>query len=269
MELPLNRFKRGLASGDTQYGFWLGLPDNSVAEIAAGAGFDWLLIDHEHGPFELSDILSHLQAMGPYDVAPIVRPVDDNPALLKKLLDMGAQSFLVPMVENAAQAEAIVQALRYPPAGKRGLGTSMARAARWNQVTGYLDKANAEICLIVQVETAEAMAHLDAVLQVDGVDGVFIGPSDLSASMGHVGNAGHPEVVAAINDGLSRIKAAGKYAGLLCLDPELVANYRERGADFIGVGVDTLVLGEGARHLAESFKLGNRPKKPGPKSAGY
>ena len=186
MNFPENKFKRGLASGATQYGLWLGLPDNSVAEIAAGVGFDWLLIDHEHGPYELPNVLANLQAIAAYDVAPIVRPVDDNPALLKRLLDMGAQSFLIPMVETAEQAVAIVAALRYPPAGKRGLGTSMARAARWNGVPDYLARANAELCLIVQVETASALANLDAILAVDGVDGVFIGPSDLSASMGHL-----------------------------------------------------------------------------------
>lgn len=268
MDLPLNQFKRGLACGDTQYGLWLGLPDNSVAEIAAGAGFDWLLIDHEHGPFELRDILAHLQAVAPYDVAPIVRPVDDNPSLLKKLLDMGVQSFLVPMVENAAQAAEIVQSLRYPPEGRRGLGTSMARGARWNQVPGYLTKANDEICLIVQVETASAMNNLDEIIAVNGVDGVFIGPSDLSASMGHIGDAGHPDVVAAINKALVTIKAAGKHAGLLCMDPSMVENYREQGARFIGVGVDTIILTQGARRLAEQFKSGNDPGQEKP-SAGY
>ena len=238
MNFPENKFKRGLASGATQYGLWLGLPDNSVAEIAAGVGFDWLLIDHEHGPYELANVLANLQAIAAYDVAPIVRPVDDNPALLKRLLDMGAQSFLIPMVETAEQAVAIVAALRYPPAGKRGLGTSMARAARWNGVPDYLARANAELCLIVQVETASALANLDAILAVDGVDGVFIGPSDLSASMGH----------------LARIIAAGKYAGLLCLDSALVAQYRARGAHFIGVGVDAVVLANGLRQLAARYR---------------
>ena len=267
MELPRNKFKQGLASGNTQYGLWLGLPDSSVAEIAAGAGFDWLLIDHEHGPFELRDIMGHLQAIAPYPVAPIVRPVEGNPALLKKMLDMGVQSFLVPMVDDAAQAQAVVHALRYPPAGKRGLGTSMARAARWNQVPGYLQKANEEICLIVQVETAGAMANLDAILAVEGVDGVFIGPSDLSASMGHIGNAAHPEVVEAINKGLGAIAAAGKYAGMLCMDPALVEGYVAQGASFVGVGVDTVLLTQGAGKLVRQFKgSGGSEEKP---QAGY
>ena len=254
MELPTNPFKRALASGATLYGIWLGLPDSNVAEIAAGAGFDWLLIDHEHAPFELGTILDHLRAIAPYDVAPVVRPVNHDPALLKKLLEIGVQSFLVPMVDNAEQARQLVQALRYPPAGSRGLGTSLARAAHWNQIPGYLQKANDEICLIVQVETAGAMANLEAILAVDGVDGVFIGPSDLSASMGHVGDAGHPDVVAAINRGLETIVASGRHAGLFCANPEPVADYVKRGARFLGVGVDTLILAEGARRLAKRFR---------------
>lgn len=254
MDLPLNKFKRSMSSGESQFGAFLGLPGSSVAEIIAAAGFDWLLIDHEHAPFELSDILAHLQVIAPYDVAPIVRPVDHNPALLKKFLDIGVQSFLVPMVDTPEQARSIVRSLRYPPAGTRGLGASLARAAGWGQVTDYLHKANDEICLLVQVETTEALHNLPQILQVEGVDGVFIGPSDLSASMGHVGDPAHPEVVTAISAGLESIAAAGKYAGVLCLDPSLVETYRASGANFIAVGVDTMILGQGARSLVQTFK---------------
>lgn len=266
MDLPINRFKRAMASSQPQFGAFLGLPGSSVAELMAAAGFDWLLIDHEHAPFELSDILAHLQAMAPYDVAPIVRPVDDNPGLLKKFLDIGVQSFLVPMVDTPEQARSIVRALRYPPAGTRGLGASLARAAGWGQVSDYLHKANDEICLLVQVETTQALQNLPQILQVDGVDGVFIGPSDLSASMGHVGNPAHPEVVTAISAGLEAIAGAGKYAGVLCLDPALVASYRASGANFIGVGVDTMILGHSARQLARSFKSDASPS-PAPATA--
>lgn len=268
MELPKNRFKQGLASGQPQYGLWLGLPDNSAAEIAAVAGFDWLLIDGEHAPFDLRTIMSHLQAMAPYEVAPIVRCVEGNTALIKQLLDIGVQTLLVPMVETAEQAEQLVRAVRYPPAGIRGLGTSLARAARWNQVPGYLKKANDEICLIVQVETANAMENLDAILQVEGVDGVFIGPSDLSASMGYIGDAGNPVVVETINTGLNKIRAAGKYAGLLCLDPSLAQNYVEQGANFVGVGVDTMILANETRKLAQRFKQG-APVEDEKPQAGY
>lgn len=268
MELPKNRFKQGLATGETQYGLWLGLPDNSAAEIAAGAGFDWLLIDGEHAPFDLRTILAHLQAMAPYDVAPIVRCVEGNTALIKQLLDIGVQTLLVPMVEDAEQAKQLVRAVRYPPDGIRGLGTSLARAARWNQVPGYVKKANDEICLIVQVETASALDNLDEILAVDGVDGVFIGPSDLSASMGYVGDAGNPAVVDTINKGLNTIRAAGKYAGLLCLDPSLAESYVRQGADFVGVGVDTMILATETRKLAQRFKQGAPVKEDKPQ-AGY
>ncbi|WP_114417183.1 4-hydroxy-2-oxoheptanedioate aldolase [Marinospirillum perlucidum] len=268
MELPKNRFKQGLATGETQYGLWLGLPDNSAAEIAGLAGFDWLLIDGEHAPFDLRTIMSHLQALAPYDVAPIVRCVEGDTALIKQLLDIGAQTLLVPMVETAEQARQLVQAVRYPPQGIRGLGTSLARAARWNQVPGYLHKANEEICLLVQVETASALQNLDAILEVEGVDGVFIGPSDLSASMGYPGDAGNPAVVEAINQGLNKIRATDKYAGLLCLDPDLAADYVNEGADFVGVGVDTLILANETRKLAQRFKQGQPATEEKPQ-AGY
>jgi 4-hydroxy-2-oxoheptanedioate aldolase len=260
MDLPLNRYKQMMSAGEPRYGAFLGLPNTSVAEIMAMAGFDWLLIDHEHAPFELADILAHLQAMAPYAVAPIVRPVDDQPSGLKKLLDIGVQTFLIPMVDTAQQARSIVRSLRYPPEGERGLGTSLARAAGWGQVTDYLHKANAEICLLVQAETTEALRNLPEILEVEGVDGVFIGPSDLSASMGHIGNPGHPEVVSAVSGALRAIAAADKYAGVLCLDPALADTYRVAGADFIGVGVDTMLLAHGARLLAQSFKAGKEPQ---------
>ena len=256
-DFPHNRFKAGLETGNTQFGAWLSIPDRSVAEIMAGAGFDWLLVDHEHGPFELRDVMSHLQAMAPYDVAPIVRPVDDNPALLKKLCDIGAQSFVVPMIDTAEQAAAVVSAVKYPPEGRRGLGTSMARAAQWNAAPGYLKHANEEICVIVQAETVTAIDNLEAIANTPGVDGVFFGPSDLSASMGHAGNVSHPEVVEAISSGLRTVRAAGKHAGLLCLDEFQVPHYVDCGANFVGIGVDTLLLGNSARTLASHFKSGN------------
>jgi len=268
MKSLTNPFRTKMASGDVQHGLWLGLPDNSAAEIAASAGFDWLLIDSEHAPFDLRSILAHLQAIAPYDVAPIVRPVTGDTALLKQLLDIGVQTLLVPMVEDADQAVALVRAVRYPPQGIRGLGTSLARAACWNGIPNYLTEANDQICLLVQVETRSAMDNLDAILAVDGVDGVFIGPSDLSASLGYIGDAGHPEVVRIITDGLKKIRAADKFAGLLSLDPGLSQTYVEAGANFVGVGVDTLLLAQAARQLAKRVKGEDdaRPEKP---QAGY
>lgn len=248
--MPANRFRAGLATGKTQFGVWLGIPDSTAAEIMAGAGFDWLLVDQEHGAFELRDVMTHLQVMAAYDVAPIVRPVDGNATLLKKLCDIGAQSFIVPMIDTAEQAAAVVSAVRYPPEGVRGMGTSLARAARWNAVQGYAGQANGEMVVIVQAETVTAIENLEAIAAVPGVDGVFIGPSDLSASMGHVGDVAHPEVVDTVSDAIRRIRAAGKYAGLLCLDESMIAHYEECGANFIGIGVDTLLLGNAARRLA-------------------
>lgn len=261
-----NQFKSALDSGRPQFGLWLGIPDNTIAEMMAGAGFDWLLIDHEHGPYELRDVMSHLQTMAAYDVAPIVRPVDDSPALLKKLCDIGVQSFIVPMIDTAEQAANVVAAVKYPPAGRRGLGTSMARAAKWNAVAGYVENANENMCVIVQAETSKAISNLQEIASVEGVDGVFIGPSDLSASMGHTGNVSHPEVVEVVTNGIRTIRSASKHAGLLCLDSTQVAHYTGCGADFVGVGVDTLLIGNAARQLAARFCASD---DSGSSSAGY
>ncbi len=255
-DMPRNRFRAGLESGETQYGAWLGIPDASAAEIMAGAGFDWLLVDHEHGAFEVRDVMTHLQVMAGYDVAPIVRPVDGDPALLKKLCDIGAQSFIVPMIDTPEQAAAVVSAVKYPPDGIRGMGTSLVRAARWNAVPGYVNQANEEMLVVVQAETVTAIENLEAIAKTPGIDGVFIGPSDLSASMGHVGKAAHPEVVDTVSDALRTISATGKYAGLLCLDEAMLAHFEECGASFVGVGVDTLLLGNAARRLATSMRAG-------------
>jgi 4-hydroxy-2-oxoheptanedioate aldolase len=251
---PRNLFRAALETGTTQYGVWLGIPDQSAAEILAGAGFDWLLIDQEHGAFELREVLTHLQVMAAYDVAPIVRPADGDPTLLKKLCDVGAQSFIVPMIDTAEEAAAVVSAVKYPPDGMRGMGTSLARAARWNAVPGYTGQANDEMVVVVQAETTTAIGNLEGIANTPGIDGVFIGPSDLSASMGHVGNVSHPEVVETIDNALNTIRAAGKHAGILCLDHTMVAHYEECGANFIGVGVDTLLLGNAARRLAARYK---------------
>ena len=255
MDLPKNRFLASLNSGQTLWGCWLGLPDPNVAEIAAGSGFDWLLIDHEHAPFELSDVMAHLRAIESYPIAPLVRPVNADPALLKKFLEMGTQSFVIPMIDNAKQAKACVDAVYYPPKGLRGVGTSLARAARWNQVEGYVHKANDEICLIVQAETCEALNNLDEILAVEGVHGVFIGPSDLAASMGKIGQGNDPELLDACVDAICKIKSAGKIAGILTLSEPLIQRCVEAKADFIGVAVDTLLIGQAMRDAAAKRKV--------------
>ena len=252
MDLPPNVFLQQLERGVTLWGCWLGLPDPNVAEIAANAGFDWLLIDHEHAPFELSDVMAHLRAMAPYPVAPMVRPVSGDPALLKKFLEMGVQTFIVPMIDTPEQAQACVDALYYPPTGHRGVGTALARASRWNQVPDYLHKANDEICLIVQAETVTALNNLEAILAVDKVHGVFMGPSDLAASMGKIGQGNDPTLMRSCTEAIKKIKAAGKVAGILTAHEELIEQSADAGADFIGIGVDTLLLGEALRQRAAS-----------------
>jgi 4-hydroxy-2-oxoheptanedioate aldolase len=197
---------------------WLGLTDPICAEICAGAGFDWLLIDGEHAPNDVRSILAQLQAVAPYPAHPIVRPVSGDVQLIKQLLDIGAQTLLVPMVESAEQAKLLVAAMRYPPAGIRGVGAALARASQWNRVTNYLHEANDQMCLLVQVETRPGLENLDAIAAVEGVDGVFIGPADLSAALGHLGNRDMPTCSRPSRTPSGRIRASGRAAGILTTD---------------------------------------------------
>jgi 4-hydroxy-2-oxoheptanedioate aldolase len=254
MDMPINRFKQRLHNGEVQIGLWLGLADAYCAELAANAGFDWLLIDGEHAPNQLPGMLAQLQAVAPYPSQALIRPVIGDSALIKQLLDIGAQTLLVPMVESAAQARELVRAMRYPPQGIRGVGSALARASRWNSIPGYLDLADQQMCLLVQIENREGLANLEEIAAVDGVDGVFIGPADLSASLGHRGNPAHPEVQAAIEDAIRRIVQSGKAAGILSADESLARRYIELGATFVAVGVDTTVLMRGLQALAGKFK---------------
>jgi len=265
MSIKKNLFKQSLSTDQPRFGLWMGIPDTTVAEIGAGAGFDWVLIDAEHGPFDLTSVLHHLQAIESYPVSAIVRPVEGQTALIKQYLDIGVQTLLIPMVDSAAQAEQLVQACYYPPMGIRGLGTSMARAANWNRTTDYLQRANEEICLIVQIESVEGLHNIDEIVAVEGVDAVFIGPSDLSASMGFIGNPGHPEVVSAIEGAFKTIIKAGKHAGVLAVTKELVENYVAANASFIGVGVDAALLANATQQLAAEF-ISNVDSE---ESAGY
>lgn len=263
MDMPVNTFKLRLQSGEAQIGLWLGLADSYCAELAANAGFDWLLIDGEHAPNDLRGMLGQLQAVAPYPSHPVIRPVIGDTALIKQVLDIGVQTLLVPMVESAEQARELVRAIHYPPSGVRGVGSALARASRWNSIPGYLDKADEQMCLLVQIENQEGLANLDAIAAVEGVDGVFIGPADLSASMGFRGNPGHPDVQAAIEDAIARIQKAGKAAGILSADQKLARRYIELGAAFVAVGVDTTVLMRGLQTLAATFK-----DAPAPTSSG-
>ena len=253
MDMPRNSFKRALAEKRLQIGFWLGLADPYSAEIAAGAGFDWLLIDGEHAPNDLRTVLAQLQAIAPYPSHPVVRPVDHDVARIKQLLDIGAQTLLVPLVETPEQAKGLVAAMRYPPKGIRGVGTTLARAARWNRIRSYAREADGEMCLLVQVETRKGIDNLDAIAAVEGVDGVFIGASDLAASMGHLGDSGHPEVKRTVEQAFARIKAAGKAPGALTQDAALARTHIAQGVLFCAVGTDTVILSRTTSEIAQSF----------------
>ena len=260
MDRLTNRFKARLQNGDEMLGLWFGLANNSAAEICAQSGFDWLLIDAEHSPLSDKDILSCLQAVAPYEIQPIVRPVSGDKNVLKRLCDVGVQTFLVPMVDDVKQAEAVVSAVQYPPSGTRGLGTSMARAARWNMTPDYFARANGEMCVILQIETKAGLKNLKEIAKVDGVDAVFIGPSDLGAALGYPGQPSHPEVIKAVSDAIRDVRACGKPAGVLAVTSELVDAYKEAGASFVGVGSDCGVLAKGVQRLYESFASGTDAK---------
>ena len=254
MQMPQNTFKAALAAGKPQIGLWVGLADATAAEALATTGYDWLLLDGEHAPNDPRSILQQLRAVAPYPVQPVVRPVIGDVALVKQYLDVGAQTLLVPMIDTAAQAAQMVQAMRYAPAGIRGMGAALARASRYNQVDNYLAQADAQMCLLVQAETATAIANLPAIAETEGVDGVFFGPADLSASMGYPGQPGHPDVVKTMLDGIATVRRAGKAPGILMTDPAEAQRYLDAGALFVAVGVDTLVLVAAAKALAARFK---------------
>ncbi|VWX58869.1 putative 2,4-dihydroxyhept-2-ene-1,7-dioic acid-like aldolase [Burkholderiales bacterium 8X] len=270
MQTPVNPFKEALKAGQAQIGLWVGLADGYAAELIAGTGYDWLLLDGEHAPNDVRSILRQLQAVssawsagGPRS-HPVVRVPVGETALIKQVLDLGAQTVLVPMVDTAEQATQLVQAMRYPPEGIRGMGSALARASRWQAYPNYLHEANAQACLLVQVETVEAMRNIDAIAATPGVDGVFIGPADLSASMGFVGQPNHPEVQAEIARGISRIKAAGKAPGILSTTDEQARKWLAAGALFVAVGVDTMLLAAAARQLLAGFRDDVPKTAPGP-----
>ncbi len=254
MQIPVNKFKQALIDRQVQIGLWVGLADPYAAEALAGTGFDWLLIDGEHAPNDVRQILAQLQAVAPYPTHPVVRPVIGDVPLIKQILDVGAQTILVPVVETAEQAAQMVAATRYPPNGIRGVGSALARSSRWNQVDGYLHKADEQMCVLVQVETRLGLENLEAITAVEGVDGVFFGPADLSASLGYLGQPGHPDVQRVLIDSISRVRAAGKAPGILSADPVLARQYLDAGALFVAVGVDTTMLVRSARALSDSFK---------------
>jgi 4-hydroxy-2-oxoheptanedioate aldolase len=268
MPAPLNAFKIALIEGKVQIGLWLGLANAYTAEIAAGAGFDWLLIDGEHAPNDLPTMVGQLQAIAASPSRAVVRAPVGEAWIIKQLLDIGAQTILVPMVETAEQAAALVRAMKYPPQGIRGVGAALARASNFNRVPDYLTTANAQTCLLVQVETAAALRAIEEIAAVEGVDGVFIGPSDLAADMGFLGRPGERTVQDAVEDGIARIIAAGKPAGILTSDETLARRYIDLGARFVAVGTDVTLLSQATSALLARFKAAASPQATG-KSSGY
>ena len=257
MKTPLNRFKQALQQDTPQIGLWLGLTHTDATEICALAGFDWLVLDGEHAPYDLPSLKSALQVLAAYPNShPVARvPVGDT-VLIKQYLDLGVSNLLVPMVDTPAQAAQLVQACRYPQADGHGgvRGMAGARASRWGHHEDYFTAANDQVCLLVQAESLLAMHNLDAIAATPGVDGVFMGPADLSAAMGHIGQPSHPEVKAAIEDGIQRILKAGKAPGVIATDEALAQHYVACGARFVAVGVDAMLLMRASRDLAARFK---------------
>jgi len=256
-----NAFKRALRDHRPQIGLWSSLCSHLVAEVIAGAGFDWIVIDSEHGPNELGGIVHQLQAMAPYPVEPVVRIPIGDPVAIKRYLDAGARSLLVPMVQNAKEAAAMVAATRYPPEGIRGVA-STHRGNRFGRVKDYFKRAADEICVLVQVETAEAMKHIEAIAAVPGIDGIFIGPSDLSADLGHLGHPELPAAQEAIADGVARGTKAGKAMGILTPKQPDAQRYLELGFTFVAVGSDVGLLARESEALAAAFQSWKKDTLP-------
>ncbi len=253
MKNPINPFKERLKEGKPLLGIWNTIGGNTVPEMLAGAGYDWILVDCEHAAIETVEVLPALQAIAAYpETAPVVRPASNDPVLFKRILDMGAQSIMVPFVQTREDAEKAVAATRYGPIGMRGM-SGMTRATRYGKVEDYFNSAHEEICLIVQVETVEALGNLEEIASVDGVDAVFIGPSDLSASMGLAGQTNHPTVREAIMDAFQRLDTIAMPKGLMALDVNVAKGWIEAGSQFTAIGVDLVMLAQIAQQLRSEF----------------
>jgi 4-hydroxy-2-oxoheptanedioate aldolase len=250
MQTRTNRFKQALQQRRQQLGFFSTLGSSTLAELFAGCGFDWILLDTEHSPNDMPEVIAQLQAMSAFEVSAIVRPAWSDMVLVKRLLDAGAQTLLIPSVQSAEEAQAAISYTRYPPRGVRGVSGS-SRAADYGLNTSYLKTIEAEICVIVQIETRQGLRNLEAIAAVEGVDAVFIGPADLAADMGHLGNGQHAEVQAAIDDAFTRLKVMGKPAGYLTLNEEEAQRRIAQGVAMVGVATDTSIITRGAKGLLQ------------------
>lgn len=247
-------FRAALAASDRPLaGMWLCTGNPVVAEVAAGSGLDWLLIDMEHSATSIEQVLVQLQVVAAYPITPVVRVPANDVVTIKRVLDVGAQNLIVPMVSSADEARAAVAATRYPPQGVRGVGSALARSARWNRIDGYLAEAAEHVSLTVQIETTAGVAAAAEIAAVEGVDAVFVGPSDLSASMGLLGQQSHPEVVAAVHAVFAAAQDAGTPVGVNAFDPAVAEAYLDAGADFVAVGADVALLARASEALAARF----------------
>jgi 4-hydroxy-2-oxoheptanedioate aldolase len=253
MDIPVNAFKRAILAGERQIGLWSGLGSATALEILAGSGYDWIVIDTEHAPNELPDVLAGLRAVSGGTATAVVRPAWNDVILIKRFLDIGAQTLLVPFIQNAAEARQAVTFMRYPPLGVRGVSLGQ-RANHYGRVADYFERVHGELCLLVQLETPAALAQLEAIGEVEGVDGIFIGPSDLAAGMGHLGNSGHPEVQEAIAEACGRCRRLGKPAGILAPLEADAKRYLGMGFTFVAVGSDIGLLRRSSEDLLKIFK---------------
>ena len=257
MPTPINTLKAAMLRGDLQCGLWLAQANSAIAEIAGDAGFDWCLIDAEHGPNTLTTIRAQVQALAGTPAHVAVRVPVGEDWVLKQVLDLGVQTVVVPMVHTAEQAAQVAAAVRYPGAGTRGIGAVLSRASGYGEIADYVSTANDQICLFVQIESAEAVQNIDAIAATDGVDGIFVGPADLSADMGFVGQPGAPDVQVAIDHVYDRTAAAGKLLGTIIFDPSKFQSHADRGVHFLGLGGDSFQIRTSFQTLAQLA-----PKQP-------
>lgn len=253
LELPQVFTERVKQASRPQIGMWVSSGSPVAAEILAGSGMDWVMIDAEHSPYGLETIVELLRATGAYPASAVVRVPALDAVMIKRYLDLGVQNLMVPMIHTVELAEQAVASVHYPPRGVRGVGSALARASRWGSIPGYLDNAADTISLIIQIESQEGVDNVEAIAAVDGVDGAFIGPSDLAASMGILGQQGHPDVIAGVKKSIAAFKAAGKPVGVNAFDLTQAQDYLNSGADFVLVGADVQQLNVSARGLVEKF----------------
>lgn len=255
MNIPVfpNQFKVALAAGQTQIGCWSALANPVSTEVLGLAGFDWIVLDGEHAPNDITTFVPQLMALSGSHSAPVVRAPVNDPVIIKRLLDIGFNNFLIPFVETQEEAALAVASTRYPPEGIRGVSVAH-RSNGYGTVVDYFRQINHNITVLVQIESQQGVDNLDAIAATDGVDGIFVGPGDLSAALGHLGNPAHPEVQKAIEFIFARAKAHGKPAGILAPAEADARRYLEWGATFVAVGSDLGVFRSATQKLADAFK---------------